>query len=293
MNKALRNLLAAFGLAENQKQVDLQYWYRAELRKLEDDEEIEPPWIAFPYSEPWGWNQGYQEEWKTNVWRPFWEKLNDEDKREYLEKWEPSEVWYVHLVSADMLAHPKGQLAWHKEQRDKLLNGEEIEPPWRIFPLSLSSFGWDEGLLERWKLEVWIPFWDRLGLEERQIYIGKWPPPNDEWEENIISRWVGQIKKTEEWLGKQKSYLENPDTYSSKEIQRPWEVFPTIDAVETAWSDEFVSRWLDNIWVPFWNNLDGERQDEYLSRAQPPGDDWLQILSKHKIRNLQKLYQLK
>jgi hypothetical protein len=60
------------------------------VRKFGAGEEIEPPWVAFPNNSPvFGWNQGFQESWKTNIWLPFWRSLSAEKQKEYLEKWRP------------------------------------------------------------------------------------------------------------------------------------------------------------------------------------------------------------
>jgi hypothetical protein len=94
MNKNLRKFMSFFGLVENQDKIDWLEWQNEQKRKLEAGEEIEPPWIVFPNSEPFGWNQGHQEYWRTNVWEPFWDKLSEKERGEYLNNYKPpNENW--------------------------------------------------------------------------------------------------------------------------------------------------------------------------------------------------------
>jgi hypothetical protein len=85
----LNSFLENLGLAKNQKHLKWQKWYENQIALLNEGKEIQPPWIAFPDSEPFGWNQGYQEEWKSNVWMPFWGNLIIDEKKSYLKKWQP------------------------------------------------------------------------------------------------------------------------------------------------------------------------------------------------------------
>ena len=67
-----------------------ELWYFEQQRKLVAGAEIEPPWIAFPNSDALsGWNQGFSEAWKLNVWMPFWRKMNEAEQANYLERWQP------------------------------------------------------------------------------------------------------------------------------------------------------------------------------------------------------------
>ena len=96
----LRKAFERTGLAEDKKAQTIERWYAEQERKLEAGEEIEPPWIAFPASNPiHGWNQGYEEAWKLNVWLPFWRRLSVEERNAYLDKWHPpSEDWRETLM---------------------------------------------------------------------------------------------------------------------------------------------------------------------------------------------------
>ena len=91
----LDKLKRSFNLGETLEDAHWRTWFDGQQRKLEANEEIEPPWIAFPDSLPLGWNQGYQQEWKNNVWLVFWGKLNETEKKDYLNRWQPpSADWH-------------------------------------------------------------------------------------------------------------------------------------------------------------------------------------------------------
>lgn len=90
----LTRLLVNNRLMRDPEAVEWARWYADQQWLLESGKEIEPPWIAFPHSESvGGWNQGYNEEWKRNVWMPFWSGLSDDERNAYFERWQPSEDW--------------------------------------------------------------------------------------------------------------------------------------------------------------------------------------------------------
>ena len=90
----LKRSLGMFGTGESEKDSEWQNWYAEQQRKLDDEEEIEPPWIAFPNSSPiHGWNQGYQQEWKNNVWLPFWRGMTEAEREDYLNRRQASSEW--------------------------------------------------------------------------------------------------------------------------------------------------------------------------------------------------------
>lgn len=60
--------------------------------------------------------------------------------------------------------------------------GEDVVPPWIQYPGEEHWWGgWRQGNGEGWLHVRWYPFWDKLTYEERQAYIERWPPPNDDW----------------------------------------------------------------------------------------------------------------
>jgi len=94
MKRYFRQLFDYFGAA-GKADSEWEKWFEEQKHKLKSGEEIEPPWIAFPSSSPiHGWNQGFQEAWKNNIWIIFWNKLDIVEKVDYLNRWKPpSEEW--------------------------------------------------------------------------------------------------------------------------------------------------------------------------------------------------------
>ena len=262
-------------------------WFIEQKRKCEAGEEVEPPWVTFPNAQPGGWNQGYQEVWKSDVWIPFWNNLSNEERREYLERWHPSEDWYESLVSGERGSLPNGETDWFKEQEKKLKAGEEIEPPWFAFPVSYASYGWNSSATEKWKLEIWIPFWKKLNQTDKEKYLEKWQPPNEDWLKLITIDWTGKLRKANYWYNNQK------ENYQwNNYVQVPWSAFPNNPTVYE-WEEGEREKWLINIWLPFWHEMSEESQDEYLEYKNPPDTEWLEILEKHKVKNLNKLKEIK
>ena len=81
-------------------------------------------------------------------------------------------------------------LEWERlynSQLDAMKRGEEIVPPWAMYPdcnlMDLGPLwgGWRQGVSEAWLHDVWFPFWKKLTLEEREEYVKKWPPPTEDW----------------------------------------------------------------------------------------------------------------
>jgi hypothetical protein len=72
-----------------------------ELRKLASGEDVMPPWEFFPGKGPvHGWNQGFPEEWRTEVWDPFWRGLGQAERSAYLERNPPpDEDWHETLFT--------------------------------------------------------------------------------------------------------------------------------------------------------------------------------------------------
>ena len=79
------------------------------------------------------------------------------------------------------------------ELRRKLEAGEEFEPPWVFAPNTEPWSGeWKQGGGEYWLLEIWLPFWQGLSLEQREKYLEKWEPPTKDWYEYLTIHWIGQ-----------------------------------------------------------------------------------------------------
>ena len=54
-----------------------------------------PPWVVFPGMRPLeaAADQGLQEAWVDQVWRPFWASLGAAERDAYLTHWGASEAW--------------------------------------------------------------------------------------------------------------------------------------------------------------------------------------------------------
>ncbi len=63
--------------------------------------EIDPPWIFALDFAPWDmfWRQS-GEIWIYYVWLPFWHGLNQQQKEDYLSKWNAPATWREHLMSS-------------------------------------------------------------------------------------------------------------------------------------------------------------------------------------------------
>lgn len=88
-----------FNLPWKKKENEWKRWFTQQLEALDRGEEIEPPWIVYPESEPWrgGWRQGNSEGWLVLVWLPFWHNQSGEGRLQYLEKWNAPAEWCEYL----------------------------------------------------------------------------------------------------------------------------------------------------------------------------------------------------
>lgn len=69
--------------------------YEAQRAALERGDDVEPPWVFYPDSEPWwgGWRQGNGEAWWIQIWEPFWSRLHARRREAYAARWNIPEVW--------------------------------------------------------------------------------------------------------------------------------------------------------------------------------------------------------
>ncbi|WP_081605107.1 hypothetical protein [Leptospira alstonii] len=66
----------------------------------------------------------------------------------------------------------------------------EMRPPWIEYPESYPSWsGWRQGESESWLRNVWLPFWEGLGSEERSRYLEDWAPPDGDWNLYLTHYW--------------------------------------------------------------------------------------------------------
>jgi hypothetical protein len=98
-----------------QKSSEWEHWLTNQLNTLNRGEEIIPPWIAFPDSEPWwgGWRQGNAEGWLILVWLPFWRTLDRKAKADYMEKWNTPADWREYLLREESASEEPTSLTEH------------------------------------------------------------------------------------------------------------------------------------------------------------------------------------
>jgi hypothetical protein len=60
---------------------------------LASGEEIKPPWILIPGSNPYQFKDGGYYVLMYEIWQPCLESLDINQKRDYVERWPPTEDW--------------------------------------------------------------------------------------------------------------------------------------------------------------------------------------------------------
>ncbi|AUX37088.1 hypothetical protein [Sorangium cellulosum] len=66
-----------------------------------------------------------------------------------------------------------------------------VRPPWVEYPGNDPWWGgWRQGESEEWLRTVFLPFWQRLGPEERDSYLTRWPPPDENWRSYLTENWT-------------------------------------------------------------------------------------------------------
>jgi hypothetical protein len=84
---------------------------------------------------------------------------------------------------------------WIESEKAKLAAGEDIEPPWIQFNSTPPwHSGWRQGNADYWLGYIWMPFWLELTEEQRQEYLRKYPPPDEEWHEYLMEKWCNKSK---------------------------------------------------------------------------------------------------
>lgn len=92
MSKSLQKLLEFFGIKNSQDKVEPQEFYAEDKLKLENGEEIRPPWIRYSSTlSPW---ELRHDDWLINIWLVFWRRLSVEARESYRIKWNMPEDWY-------------------------------------------------------------------------------------------------------------------------------------------------------------------------------------------------------
>lgn len=83
-----------------------------------------------------------------------------------------------------------GLVAKTAETEKELVDpGAEVQPPWIRYPRSC-PWEYKQGNAEYWLVEVFLPFWQGLTPREREDYLQRWPPPDDDWQTYMTEYWV-------------------------------------------------------------------------------------------------------
>ncbi|WP_428841644.1 hypothetical protein [Leptospira santarosai] len=66
----------------------------------------------------------------------------------------------------------------------------QIRPPWIVYPSSDPVWGgWRQGESEQWLQDIWLPFWQGLGPDERRLYLERFPSPDEDWNLYLTQYW--------------------------------------------------------------------------------------------------------
>jgi hypothetical protein len=85
---------------------------------------------------------------------------------------------------------PDKQFPLIVDQVRHYLPDKEPEPPWLMCPGTPPySGGWRQGGGEGWIKNVWFPFWNRLAPDEKDAYLMRYPPPDDDWNLYLTQYW--------------------------------------------------------------------------------------------------------
>jgi len=66
-----------------------------------------------------------------------------------------------------------------------LATGDEIRPPWAVFPDS-TWYDFKDGGYAEFDIRIWSPYMDGLDSSQRREYFERWPPPPD-WDWRIAN----------------------------------------------------------------------------------------------------------
>ncbi|MDI7158358.1 hypothetical protein QMM53_17810 [Leptospira santarosai] len=66
----------------------------------------------------------------------------------------------------------------------------QIRPPWIVYPENDPVWGgWRQGESEQWFRDIWLPFWQGLGPDERRLYLERFPSPDEDWNLYLTQYW--------------------------------------------------------------------------------------------------------
>lgn len=178
-------------------------------------------------------------------------------------------------------------------------------PPWIQFPGSDPLWkGWRQGKSKSWLYDVWVPFWQHLSPEQRDLFLKRNPYPNnfkDEWEAYFVELWG--LKKLEEkrerdqllavyraskkikvekskksfikdflvhiFKGQRQELIINPESFIPL---APWIQFPYAIPTSSAWHQGESEVWFCEVWMPFWQSLSPQKRAEFILNNPYPDD---------------------
>lgn len=131
------------------------------------------------------------------------------------------------------------------------------EPPWVHCPGQPPWWGgWRQGAAEPWYLEVFLPFWTDITAEQRVQYLAHWPPPDDDWAENLAANIRPRTLDVAAWPAP------------------PWQRHPGRSPAWLGWRFGAPRRWLRDEFLPFWVLMRPHDQALYLRHWSPPTEAW-------------------
>ena len=66
-----------------------------------------------------------------------------------------------------------------------------------------------------------------------------------------------------------------------RELAPPWSAYPGQPPWWAGWRQGDSEAWLIQQWMPFWRSLDADQRSSYLSRWEPPDEDWREYVTTH------------
>ena len=289
----LREFLAYVGLFDE--------WGNKQEQKFKNGEELEPPWTWYSESK---FNLVLDNFYFRTIWLPFWINLNRKEREDYVKKWKPSKTWQdiiyqlLIIIDKDTFLARFGLGSWHEEQKQNMLNNEEVQPPHFVYASSIdSSSVREEALIEPWANNIWLPFWKEMNEKERRDYSEKWKV-SEIWQKHTVDRlktlqnielakkyaknheekrsvlkemlirldWVENPRPIERqrWNEEEKRKLKD-----GKEIVPPWVIYGSYHSpIDCRYDD-----WTQTVWRVFWNKMNEKEKAEYAEKWNM-NDEW-------------------
>ena len=105
---------------------------------------------------------------------------------------------------------------------------------------------------------MFLPFWTELASEGRSEYLTRWPPPDEDWAENLAQNAAA-----------------GPRVLDFESLPPPpWERYRTRGPNWIGWHFGGPRHWLREEFMPFWLMLRSEDQAAYMLHWPPPTEAW-------------------